>query len=81
MTEADVKRFLALLQAGLWKMPVDAGLFRGAHVDWAGLFRLSKEQAVAGIVFDGIGAFRACGRRHHLYGDACSTMPLADDKA
>ena len=56
MTEADVKRFLALLQAGLWKMPVDAGLFRGAHVDWAGLFRLSKEQAVAGIVFDGIGA-------------------------
>ena len=52
--EADVECFLALLRAGLWKMPVDAALFRGRKVAWGGLFRLSKEQAVAGIAFDGL---------------------------
>lgn len=47
------QQFLNLLQAGLWQREADTRLFRGP-VDWNELFRLSREQTVMGVVYDGI---------------------------
>ena len=54
MMDVNVSCFLALLQAGLWKKSIDVALFHSQEVFWDELFRLSKEQAVVSIVFDGI---------------------------
>ncbi|WP_288148490.1 nucleotidyltransferase family protein [Bacteroides acidifaciens] len=47
------QQFLELLQSGLWQRPAAAKIFRGP-TDWNELFRLSKEQTVFGVVYDGI---------------------------
>ena len=47
------QQFLNLLQSGLWQQEACADLFRET-TDWSELFRLSKEQSVVGIVYDGM---------------------------
>lgn len=47
------QQFLDLLQSGLWQRPATVKLFQGP-TDWGELFRLSKEQAMFAIVYDGI---------------------------
>lgn len=46
-------QFLDLLKSGLWNKKTDASLFRG-NEDWNKIYTLSKQQAVLGIVLDGI---------------------------
>lgn len=46
------QQFFALLRAGLWSVSVDRNLFE--EVDWRGIARLAKKQAVVGVVADGI---------------------------
>lgn len=47
------RQFFALLRSGLWNEVPDRELFADA-VDWEGLYRLSVEQTVVGLVTDGI---------------------------
>lgn len=49
-------RFWALLRAGLWNCEVDfAAWENGPDVDWNIVYELACQQALVGIVFDGIG--------------------------
>ncbi|AQX83635.1 nucleotidyltransferase family protein [Elizabethkingia bruuniana] len=49
------KAFFALLRAGLWNRSIDAiDCFPLSKADWDTLFRISIQQTVEGIVFDGI---------------------------
>lgn len=47
------QQFLELLKAGLWNRPADISLFQG-KVDWQGIFKFAKQQAVQIHVTDGI---------------------------
>lgn len=47
-----IKQFFELLQSGLWNRSADVRLFD--NTNWQGIFQLAKQQAVMGIVFDGI---------------------------
>lgn len=47
------RQFLELLQSGLWGREAVADKFR-ASTDWNEIFRLSKEQTVLAVVYDGI---------------------------
>lgn len=47
------KQLLALLKAGLWESSVESSLFE-IEVDWKAIIKLSKEQTVSGIVYDGM---------------------------
>ncbi|AQX04964.1 hypothetical protein BAX97_17000 [Elizabethkingia meningoseptica] len=47
--------FFTLLRAGLWNRPIDyMGCFPLSEEDWDALFRISIQQTVEGVVFDGI---------------------------
>lgn len=52
MTYTELQ-FFELLRAGLWGTEARKELFEGA-TDWGELFRLSKEQTLFAIIFDGI---------------------------
>ena len=47
-------RFFALLRSGLWGTPVEDILFSDGETDWGAIVQLASEQAVLGIVFDGM---------------------------
>ena len=47
------KQLLALLKVGLWEISVESSLF-DKEVDWKAIIKLSKEQTVSGIVYDGM---------------------------
>lgn len=47
------RQFLELLQSGLWQRKAAADKFR-VLTDWNEIFRLSKEQTVLAVVYDGI---------------------------
>lgn len=49
------KAFFTLLRAGLWNKSIDAiDCFPMSKAEWEALFRISVQQTVEGIVFDGI---------------------------
>lgn len=52
-------RFFELLRSGLWDKPADISFFSDGNVDWEGIIRMAMEQAVAGVVFDGMGTLPA----------------------
>lgn len=47
------KVFFSLIKGGLWGMKPDPSLF-GSETDWEGIYKISKIQALLGIVLDGI---------------------------
>lgn len=47
------KDFLSLVRAGLWGTTPDPEMF-GSNVDWQSIYDLSKQQALLGIVLDGV---------------------------
>lgn len=47
------KQLLSLLRAGLWDIQADESLFPN-DTDWMPIFLLAKQQAILGIVFDGM---------------------------
>lgn len=47
-------RFFALLRSGLWNSPADVSFFSDENTDWEAIIRIATEQAVAGLVFDGM---------------------------
>lgn len=49
----EQKAFTALIRAGLWGAEADASLF-SAQTDWAALYRRGQQQALLGILLDGI---------------------------
>lgn len=50
-----IRQFFALLRAGLGKEPADSGLFCiKEKVDWNALLRISEEQTVVAVVWDGM---------------------------
>ena len=49
-----LQQFFSLLRAGLWESQTpDASLFRG-DVNWIAIYKLSQEQTVVAVVWDGI---------------------------
>ena len=49
-----LNQFFELLRSGLWEKPVNASLFDGNDSGWDAIYRLSQEQTVIALVFDGI---------------------------
>ena len=71
--------FYTLLRAGLWGTPADPTLFN-ADTDWAGLYRMAKEQTVAGILLDGIQTLPTeCRPPRTLYLQWCNTVMLIEE--
>ncbi len=54
-----LKQFFELLRAGLWDRPADAGIFEQKETDWNAIYQLARQQAVLGLVYDGIGTLPA----------------------
>ena len=49
-----IQQFFSLLRAGLWESHIpDTSLFRG-DVNWIAIYKLSQEQTVVAVVWDGI---------------------------
>ena len=48
------RQFFELLRSGLWGYIADSNMFVDTIVDWESIWRLSKEQAVVGIVYEGV---------------------------
>lgn len=49
-----IKQFFELLRSGLWKYSADVSLFTDNQILWDKIYTLSRQQAVLGLVFDGI---------------------------
>lgn len=54
MHDISIRQFLELLRSGLWGTQPDESLFSSTPADWKAIYRLASEQAVMGVVFDGI---------------------------
>ena len=59
----DLRAFLALLQAGLWGGQRPVQEFKSSRVqdsvDWEKVYQLAQEQAVQGLVLQGVEELRA----------------------
>jgi len=51
--ETSRAQFLELIKAALWRRSADDSMFR-KDVDWARIFKISQEQAVIGVAYEGI---------------------------
>lgn len=68
------EQFLELLRSGLWGTPACTDRF-DAHTDWPALYRSARQQAVAGIVLDGLETLpRECRPERSLYLQWCTQV-------